>query len=208
MDGVGESFSGIIADINDDPQDDTWRLLLSKDYYIYQDGWCKVPFAGERPPKFDITWDGDMTGRTVIDMSLLGFDAGTYFVKVSDEVLTESDVVGGSYEYYDNEDDSYYPSEIVQSDLDFETYPGSFTINNWISIVQDEETLTSALGVPAGHITNGVYYLLHENVHRLVRLTTRARITKIDTKFVDTYSKSEVDYLIYNAIGYAIGGSY
>lgn len=184
----GLGFNGVVTDIEDVSSNNYFTILLEYVFYIYKNEWIKVPFAYEKAPKFDITWDGDMTDRTVIDMSMLGYDAGTYFVKVSDEVLSTDDVIGGSYEYKFDEDNYTIVSDIDEYTLDTVQFPGAFTISNWVVIVQDEETLATALGVPAGFITNGVYYLLVENSNRIIRLTTPARITKIDEKYLPDMS--------------------
>lgn len=84
---LGLEYKGVITDIEDDLCDDALRILLRKEFYIYQDEWCKLPFACEKNPAFNIQWDGDMTDRLALDMSLLGY-ANTYFVKVSDNVFT------------------------------------------------------------------------------------------------------------------------
>jgi hypothetical protein len=43
---VGQQFSGVITDINDDPQDSTYRLLLEYVTYSYKDGWTSYKTIG------------------------------------------------------------------------------------------------------------------------------------------------------------------
>ena len=181
----GSVSNGVVTDIYDLKDDDSFRLLLSYDYYVYKHEWTKLVFAYEKPPKFDIAWDGDMTGRTVIDMSMLGYDVGTYFVKVSDEVLNIDDMIGGTCKCYYAEENYTSDFEIFEENIDTTAYPGAFTINGWVVVVHSEEELCAALGAPAGFITNGIYYLSVEGLHRVVRLNTPKKITKIDGAYVN-----------------------
>lgn len=196
MTTAGQSWGGVIMDISDDPSDGATRVLLNYDYYVYKNEWVKHIFAYEKAPKFDITWDGDMTGRTVIDMSTLGYDAGTYFVKVSDEILSTDDVIGGTYEHKMDEDSYTTNSDIDEYSLNTEQFPGAFTISDVIVVVQDEETLATALNVPAGFITNGVYYLLVENSNRTIRLTTPAKVTKIDGHYLNIQDDESIFHTV------------
>ena len=181
---LGYTYNGVITDISDAKVDDSFRLLLSYDYYVYKNEWTKLIFAYEKPPKFDITWDGDMTDRTVIDMSLLGYAEGTYFVKVSDEVLSTDDVIGGTYKFYSARTDEYYEYEVEEHEINTTAYPGAFTVSEWVVNVQSAEELCTALGVPVGYITNGVYYL-KDNDYQFVRLATQKRVTRIDSEYLD-----------------------
>lgn len=194
---MGYTYGGVIADINDDPCDDVWRVLICKDYYIYQDGWCKLPFACEKAPKYNITWDGDMTGRPALDMSMLGFAQGLYFVKVSDDVFTTDELVGWHYagRGYDG---GIFESEIYSNDLDTQTYPGAISISNTIVIVYDDELLATALGIPTGIYTNGVYFWLYTDSDEggyVSNLTSPVRITKIESKYLDVDVDLDVDSL-------------
>lgn len=176
---LGYTYGGVITDINDDPCDGAWRLLINKDFYIYQDGWCKLPFAYEKAPAIDIQWDGDMTGKTALDMSLLGFD-GTYFVKVSDDVYTTDQIIGCSYE----NSDGYCNEYIEEYQIDSTAYPGALDINSYVVVVYDDNALASALGIPAGIYTNGVYFWLHTEYGYTKRFASAPRVTKIDSKYL------------------------
>lgn len=176
-------WKGIITDINDDPCDDSFRLLVTQEYYVYQDGWCKIPFAYERPPEYDIQWDGDMTDRIALDMSLLGFP-NTYFVKVSDDVFTTDDVIGWRYTGLAS-DGGIFEGEISPSMIDLETYPGIINIESCIAILYDADTFSSALGIPSGIYTNGVYFWLHTENGYISSFTSPAKTTKIDGKYVE-----------------------
>ena len=241
-------WKGIITDINDDPCDDSFRLLVTQEYYVYQDEWCKVPFAYERPPKYDIQWDGDMTDRVVLDMSLLGYP-NTYFVKVCDDVFTTDEVIGWRHTALMS-DGRILEDEIDSTMINIERYPGVIDVNSYIAILYDADTFSSALGIPSGIYTNGVYFWLDTEYGYISSFTSPVRITKIDKQYlalgeieddldwiearinnfdvlpidylwnipdykkqnargnIDVYSKAEVDAIIANAIGNAIGGSY
>ena len=178
---IGEfTWGGVITEIMHDPQDDAFRLLLDKDYYIYQNGWCKVSFAYEKLPKFDIIWDGNMTNRVVLDMSSLGYE-NTYYVKVSDDVFTHYDILGSYFEATDGT----ISGNVHNDDIDSETYPGALIISSNVVIVYDDVTLAAALGIPAGIYTNGVYFWLHTEYGYTSRFVGYSEIVKIDSKFLD-----------------------
>jgi hypothetical protein len=185
VEAVGFTYNGVINDIGDDPMDSSFRVLLSKEYYIYQDGWCKVPFAYEKAPEFDIQWDGDMTGHTALDMSMLGYDQGVYFVKVSDDVFTTEELIGWTMRI-NYTDGSLYSDGVIEdaSLFDTTTYPGAFTINDWIVVLHNADTLATALGIPTGIYTNGVYFLLDPDRY-VTSFTAPAKIKKIDSKYLD-----------------------
>lgn len=175
-------WNGVITDINDDPCDDSFRLLLSKDFYIYQDGWCKLPFACEKAPKFDITWDGVIGDRIALDMSMLGYAQGVFFVKVSDDVFSTEEMAGW---YITIQENSGYVYDYVVEEYDFDTsaYPGAFIISNLITVLHDADALVTALGLPSGVLTNGIYFLLNPSWY-VSCLAPPPRITKIDEKYL------------------------
>ena len=208
------TYGGTITDINDDPCDSVLRLLLRYDYYIYKNEWMKLPFACEKTPEFDIQWDGVIGDKFVLDMSTLGFE-GIQMVKVSDQSLTANQLIGSNYFY--NESLSGYT--IQESDTDTISYPGGVTINNGeiVSIYSADDTNT-ALGLPSGYLTNGLYfyYIAAEELW-MRRLVAAPKIVKLGSKFIDAdvnvdlsgyATTSEVDQKINQAIGNAIGGSY
>ena len=205
------TFNGVIFDIDDDPCDDSFRILLKYDFYMYQDGWCKLPFACEKAPKMDIAWDGVIGDRFALDVSSLGF-TNTYFVKVSDEVFTIDQIIGCAY----TQSRGYANDDIHNSEIDTATYPGALNVDSGVVIVHSSDILNAALGLPAGYLTNGTYFVLDNNRDNYTNhLVSPSKITKIDSKFLDIdidmsniYTKSEVETLIANAIGGAIGGSY
>ena len=214
------NWGGVITDIDDDPCDNLLRLLLSKDYYVYQNGWRKLPYAYESQPEFDIRWNGVIGDRLHIDVSeMFGQDAGSiYFVKVSDDVLSYEQLLGLKFLlpiWSENHIDIY------EDVLDTETYPGCIVIsvgwsseNNVAVIIYDVETFSSALGLPSGVLTNGTYFPYNGDNYYTTHLVSRnAKVKKIDGKYLDVnlddvYTKSEVDQKIAAAIGAAIGGSY
>ena len=192
---AGQSFAGVITDISDDPCDDAIRVLLSYDFYIYKNDWSLVPFAYEKMPKFDIVWDGDMTNRPALDMSILGYANGIYFVKISDFVPTVDEVVGGNFQAKDYNGVTWSHDYISSSDIDTTTYPGAFHIANYIVVVYDEATLGNALGIPAGTFPNGIYFWLYTNETDggyVSHFTAPSKITKINNKYLDFSSFASV----------------
>ena len=213
---LGEStWGGIITDISDlDPNDGAFRLLLTYDFYTYKNEWVKTVLASEKAPKYNITWDGDMTGRPALDMSMLGYDPGLYFVKVSDDVFTTDELIGWHYtgRGYDGEN---LGDEIYSNDIDTQTYPGAISISNAIVIVYDDELLATALGIPTGIYTNGIYFWLRTDPTDpasggyVSNLTSPARITKIASEYLDTSIVEDmIEEALQSAIYGAIGGSY
>lgn len=185
------AYNDVITDISEVSQDG-YSVLLQYDFYIYKNEWMKVPFAYEKAPEFDITWDGDMTGRSALDMSALGYSSGMYFVKVSDDVLTTNEAIGASVTLLYN-DDSNAEEIIYEEDIDVSTYVGAFTVGNNITVVHDSDALATALGIPTGIYTNGVYFWTYvgdeypDSKGYVSRFTTPSRITKIPSKYVDLH---------------------
>ena len=197
----------------------------------------------EIPPKFDIIWDGNMDGHIALDMTPIGYE-NTYFVKVSDDVLTIEDVVGGQFSTLG------FTDTIYEYNIDTETWPGAFTINDYIVVLHSADELATAIGIPTGIYTNGVYFYFSLNddgsKYYTCRLVGATEIVKIDEKFLpemsvdslglhsvaksgnynDLYNRpnlnnyvttsklnnyattSNVQTMINNAIGNAIGGEY
>ena len=177
---LGYSYSGTITDIEDDPEDDAFRLLLTYTYHIYKDGWMEIPFGYEQAPKFDIKWDGEFGDRFVLDMSLLGFP-NTYFVKITDEVFTAEQLIGATHSQ-----SSGYLGIVSEDVIDATTYPGAISVDNGVTIVHSADVLNSALGLPSGYITNGIYFVYIVDDLYTDRLVAPTRTVKIDNKFLPT----------------------
>jgi hypothetical protein len=198
---LGFSYSGTITDIDDDPYDDSFRILLSSDFYIYQDGWCKVPVAYEKKD-FDIQWDGDMSDKFVLDMSALGFD-GIKLTKISDTPLSVNELLGCEVSIRYADDVNYEGYTIEDYDIDTSAYPGGITIRNGeIVSIYSADDANAALGLPAGYLTNGLYFFYYtseSNSRWVSRLTARVKIKKIDNKYFDI-NVNNIDGLAYVAI--------
>ena len=178
---LGQAFDvtwgGIITDV--DRVDNTAKVLLSQDYYMYQDGWCKLAMGYEKVPEFDITWDGVVGDKFALDMSPLGYPNGTYFVKVSDKVLSVESVVGATV----TQDGGYY-HVLSEDDLDTTTFSGAFTMGNCAVCVYSANDLNNALGLPEGYMTNGIYFAYVVDVDYTNRLVAPSKVVKIDEKFL------------------------
>lgn len=202
----GVSWNGVITDIDDDPQDDSFRLLLAYDYYTYRDGWNKMIYASEKFSEFDIKWDGVIGDRFALDMSVLGFE-GVSFVKVSDDVFTAEQLVGAIFGQSNG-----YSYDIDEDSISTDTYPGALTIDGGsIVIVYAADDLNSALGLPSGYITNGTYFVHNTSYDDgTVKYTNHfvgpTKVTKkIDGKYLDL---SGVTEMINQALGVIENGSY
>lgn len=211
------SWGGVITDADD--VDDSAKLLLGYDYYAYKNEWIKHIFAYEKHPKFDITWDGVIGDKFALDLTPLGY-TDCYYVKMNDEVLSYDSLIGTRI-CQASEDSGVFYDEIVSTDkIDTSMYSGATVISEAVVIVHSADDLNAALGLPTGYITNGTYfvYVGGTDVVYTNRFTAPRRITKIDGKYLDlsdvnvdlsAYSTtSQVNTMIANAIGDAIGGSY
>lgn len=240
---AGVGFNGIITNMTDCPDNDYYAVLLEHNLYSYKNGWKAVdaisdwevsdpneagyiankPFYTE-PPIINISWDGDMTDKPVMDMSLLGYDEGTYFVKVSDLVPDSEMLVNGtrSSRWFDNGEENYSEIDISMGDIDWNTYSGAYTVTNSIIVVYSVEMLNAALGLPEGAISNGVWFYryISDSYSEYVELLKSPTIIhKINSNYLPDNVVYEADLLGYatttsvqtminNAIGNAIGGSY
>lgn len=140
------------------------------------------PFREE--PEFNIQWDGDMTGRIAIDLSMFGYEQGMYQVKISDDVLTTDKLIGCKYVRTTYGGDAF-EYEIDSNLINTESFPGAISINNYIFIIHDDKTLATALGIPAGIYTNGVYFYLKTESMYISSLVSANTITKVDNEHLD-----------------------
>lgn len=137
-------------------------------------------YPHESEPKFNIIWDGNMEGRATLDMTTLEAP-GFYFVKVSDEVISEEDAIGASYAWCDGN----VNEGIAEYEIDSSTYPGAYHINSEIVVLHDESQLNAALGLPDGYLTNGVYFLAHpEDQCYVTRFTGKITVTPMDPRYL------------------------
>lgn len=141
---------------------------------------------GDSEGREPIVWDGNMDGRVALDLSILGYRQGLYYVKVSDDVFTPDDVIGWSYEEtnYDGVNSRY---NISSDMLDTNSYSGGFVINNRIFVLYDSVALATALGIPNGIYTNGVYFLLETEEGYTSKL-----VGKVGTSWVLVASEKNV----------------
>ena len=142
-------------------------------------GYVKNRTHYEIPPAFDIQWDGDMTGKFALDMSMLGYPSGTYFVKVSDLVLTPEDVVGAKVAF-----SGYGSGVLTADDINTTMFPGAFVAGGRIVVVTEQSQLNATLGLPDGYITNGVYFYLYPAEGYVSLLVGPSQITKIPEKYL------------------------
>lgn len=129
---------------------------------------------------FDIRWDGDKTGKFALDMSMLGYSQGMYFVKVSDSVLSAEEVIGATAENV-----GFDSFTVTEDMIDMATFPGAIAINNNIVSVQDQSMINAALGTPDGYITNGTYFYMHEAYgYYVARFVAKPDVVEIPVKFL------------------------
>lgn len=182
IEASGGTFGGIITDIADDPKDSVLRLLISCDYYAYQNGeWTRLIFATEKPPKIDIRFNGDTENIPVVQI-----DDAMALVKVSDAVPITSDLIGSTIAVtHANGDITQYT--VQETDINTNT-PGAVAIE--MSIVADQHLLVVAVTdpdmfEPAYIFTKGLYFLYLKDDMFTSRLVTDKRIQKIPSKYLD-----------------------
>lgn len=225
--GVGFVFGGIITDNADAFRLDELYILLKHHMYIYQDGWTELIFAYHKKPKIDISWNGVIGDRFVLDLTPLGFE-GMQYVKVSDQVLTVRELLGCKYSQIIDGNETVFDitDDFVDEDskLDMNAYPGAISVDGGVMIICYSSSETNAaLGLPEDYLTNGVYFL-HTSSFYTNKIVSSNKISKINSEYfegrvdelwenvngiyrqLDTlyYTKEEID----NLISGAIGGSY
>lgn len=136
-------------------------------------------------PVFDIEWDGNMDGKFVLDMSMLGYEKGFYLVKVSDIVPIEGDLVG-SIGHRITWDGYHSDFQVTPNIIDTASFPGVYNIGTRVVVVHNQSLLNSAIGAPDGYVTNGTYFPLREGKDYVSRFTSGAKITKLDEKSIPT----------------------
>ena len=132
----------------------------------------------EVPTNYEITWDGDMTGRTAIDLSILGA-AGVYLVKVSDKVYTKEELIGKHLKYNDGD-------ILTISNDSFVDYPGAFVEAGFLfGSIYFADELNAALGAPDGYCSNGTYFSYYPSGGLYAEsLFTEGYIEKLENKFL------------------------
>lgn len=108
----------------------------------------------------DIAWDGDMTGRTTLDLTAVGWTGG-YIAKVSDLTPTTDELIDSKIYKSDG-----FECTITADDIKANMFPGARAIlpmrgagTYLIGVVIDSaETTESAIGLPSGTLENGVYF--------------------------------------------------
>lgn len=133
------------------------------------------PF-GEMPPAFDITWDGNIDGH---ENFLL--EENVYFVKVSDEVFTKEQL-SNSTEY----DSDGYVNTILEENIIVEDETGFIDLGT-IFVIFSAETFISAMGLPEGAVSNGVWFVNYtgEEPYYTNRFVASSTIKMLDNKYLD-----------------------
>lgn len=187
---LGYTWGGIIYDI-DDAESDYCYVLIDYSLHMFQDGWKELPYAYEEPPEFDIRWNGVIGDRVHLDVSsMFGADTGSMFiVRLSDKVpsykqLLDIQILVPAYT-------SNY-MEVEEYALDTETYPGCIAFGYldyiFLLIIHDVEALNSALGLPSGILTNGMYSAYDNYDFYVAHLVSSAKVEKkIDNKYLDVH---------------------
>lgn len=135
-----------------------------------------APF-GEKPPLFDIRWDGKTEGHEVV----------TEFnqVKVDDFVLSNpNELIGAKVTFVDYHD-GHEEVEEVTADV-MEDYGGAIGLyGGAVTFIYDVDAFASESGIPSGVLSNGVWFGISESFY-ISALTAPTKVKKIDSKYLPT----------------------
>ena len=142
------------------------------------DGKLKTAVGGYETVDFDITWDGDTTGKTFVEVG------PQRYYHVSDEFFTKEQLIGATVEITQGSEKQ--PMTIVESDVQ--------ELNGVVV------ALSGIISVPAPTTTvgvtfekKGVYFSIGENNNFISRLLA-VTVEKIPEKFIDqTLLEQKVD---------------
>lgn len=130
----------------------------------------------ESPNEF--TWDGDMTGKITMDMSLIGND-GVYLVKVSDIVPSHEHLIGARLSL------SFGDSREITSNMIDDSIPGAYIIDGSnLAVVYNINSVNAAMGIPEGYLTNGTYFSFNSNTGYYVNYFSTGEVHKLDKRFL------------------------
>lgn len=141
------------------------------------DGKLKTSVGGYETVDFDITWDGDTTGKTFVEVG------PQRYYHVSDEFFTKEQLIGATVEITQGSEKQ--PMTIVESDV--QEFNGVVTIQVGIISVSAPTTIQGFT-----FEKKGVYFLAGNNnfISRLLAVT----VEKIPEKFIDqTLLEQKVD---------------
>lgn len=134
------------------------------------------PF-GEKPPLFDIRWDGKTEGHEVV----------TEFnqVKVDDFVLLNpNELIGAKVTFVDYHD-GHEEVEEVTADV-MEDYGGAIGLyGGAVIFIYDVDAFASESGIPSGVLSNGVWFGISESFY-ISALTAPTKVKKLDSKYLPT----------------------
>lgn len=135
-----------------------------------------APF-GEKPPLFDIRWDGKTEGHEVFE------DQGSTMVKLDDFVLSNpNELIGAKFTgvYYDDGHETVW--EVTGGDM--EDYGGAIGLfGGAVTFIYDVDAFASANGIPSGVLSNGVWFGISESFY-ISALTAPTKVKKLDSKYL------------------------
>lgn len=216
---------------NPDDADNTAKVLLTEQIYIYQNGWYEIPFAHIK--ELDIKWEDVITGDNyVIDGSELGAE-GMLLVKISDDIFNIKQIEGLTVILNNGSTETLKENETMMA------APGGI-VSNYMIICSSSDIMAPAFGLTTDVITNGTYLVyMNDGTTEIYpnRIFGPLQSVKIDKKFLpgmdidvstlhsvassgdynDLINKPDlssyvtqatVQDMLNNAMGNVIGGSY
>lgn len=138
------------------------------------------PF-GEEQAFEPIEWDGDMTGKFVLNLG------GASLVKVSDEVYTAEELVGATMTGMNIVTGETQNIIISEDEINPSGIPGSTAIGDgFVVVIYSAEELIATIGEAAAGTTNGVYFIYAPETFYVFRLTAPSVVKTLDPKFLPT----------------------
>lgn len=129
---------------------------------------------------YKITWDGDTTGKTVVDI-----DEGFSMVKVSDAILSQEDVIGGTINAGSAEVFTISSEMIVPID------ESNFALGKYIVIVADAPAIFLEIELPEA----GIYFVSAPSYGVNVNSLSKLIVFQYDDKYIpDTILRENKAY--------------
>lgn len=173
-------YGGIITDIRLRPNDSCLCLLVEYYYYTYKDKWERIYLPSSTSPSVArIDWDGNMEGKFILDMSAIGYDEGIYYTKVSDDIITAAEADNSVISFIDTtKNNEIERIKIIPEFIDRNLFPGAFLASHLVVVVYACDELNTALGLPEGYISNGIYFFSEPSQGTYVGIWEIYEVTK------------------------------
>lgn len=97
-------------------------------------------------------------------------------------------MIGWKYVGQSYDGSEVFEREVDTTTMDTETYPGLISVNEYVAVLYNSDEFATALGIPTGIYTNGIYFWLNTEFGYISNFISPTRIVKIEGKYVDLSS--------------------